>query len=124
MGTGEIIFLNACNIYNNVLKESSIHNNALANKNSMIYWAIDNFTASKKSQLSFKKGDFLTVEHMHTSGWWYGTSCNTPGTLGWIPSTYLEILNLPIGATCKEDNCQCSKFQFNYEIPNKCLCNH
>jgi hypothetical protein len=46
-----------------------------------------NFTNIPIFQLSFKKGDLVTVTQKLDGGWWEGTSQET-GKTGWFPSNY------------------------------------
>ena len=41
-------------------------------------------------QLSFKKGDLVTVTQKEEGGWWEGTS-HESGKTGWFPSNYVKI---------------------------------
>ena len=41
-------------------------------------------------QLTFKKGDLITVTQKEEGGWWEGTSHET-GKTGWFPSNYVKI---------------------------------
>ena len=40
-------------------------------------------------QLTFKKGDLITVTQKEDGGWWEGTSHET-GKTGWFPSNYVK----------------------------------
>ena len=41
-------------------------------------------------QLTFKKGDLVTVTQKEEGGWWEGTS-HESGKTGWFPSNYVKI---------------------------------
>ena len=46
-------------------------------------------------QLSFKKGDLITVTQKEEGGWWEGTSHETQKT-GWFPSNYVKIYSTEV----------------------------
>jgi hypothetical protein len=49
--------------------------------------ALHNFEKRKDTEVSFEKGDIITVLEQHKSGWWQG-ECN--GQVGKFPSNYCE----------------------------------
>ena len=49
------------------------------------------------SQLTFKKGDLITVTQKEEGGWWEGTSQES-GKTGWFPTNYVkEVAGPPSG---------------------------
>merc|ERR1719510_2453380 len=52
--------------------------------------AVYKFKASNNDELSFKKGDLITVTQKEEGGWWEGTS-HESGKTGWFPSNYVKI---------------------------------
>jgi len=56
----------------------------------LIVKAVYKFKASNNDELSFKKGDLVTVTQKEEGGWWEGTS-HESGKTGWFPSNYVKI---------------------------------
>jgi len=53
------------------------------------------FTGKEElKQLSFKKGDIVTINQQYDNGWWAG---ELNGKIGYVPATYVELL--PDGAS-------------------------
>jgi len=51
--------------------------------------AIYKFKANNNDELTFKKGDLITVTQREDGGWWEGTSQET-GKTGWFPTNYVK----------------------------------
>lgn len=46
-----------------------------------------NFRQNNEDELSFSKGDLITVTRQEEGGWWEGT---LTGRTGWFPSNYVR----------------------------------
>jgi len=51
--------------------------------------AIYKFKANNNDELTFKKGDLITVTQREDGGWWEGTSQES-GKTGWFPTNYVK----------------------------------
>ena len=58
--------------------------------NGLCVKAMYTYNAEDSSNLSFRRGDLITVITRLDSGWWDGT---LNGTRGWFPSNYCEIIS-------------------------------
>jgi len=59
--------------------------------------AIYKFKANNNDELTFKKGDLITVTQKEEGGWWEGTSQES-GKTGWFPTNYVkEVAGPPSG---------------------------
>jgi len=48
--------------------------------------------ASDERELGFSKGDYIKILEQEPNGWWSG---DLNGQLGYVPSTYLELVAAP-----------------------------
>jgi hypothetical protein len=52
--------------------------------------ALYDYKAADSSELSFRKGDVISVIHVDESGWWQGSVSSNPSVQGMFPSNYCE----------------------------------
>ncbi|XP_078613074.1 rho guanine nucleotide exchange factor 7-like isoform X25 [Branchiostoma floridae x Branchiostoma japonicum] len=67
--------------------------NTMADGRQMIVKARYAFQGTDEDELSFKKGDIITITQVVEGGWWEGV---LNGRVGWFPSNYVkEVKNVP-----------------------------